>query len=147
MNILKYKEYEGTAELDMDRMVCRGKILFIEDLVTYQAATPAELQEEFEAAVDDYLETCKTLNRQPTKPLKGQFNVRIAPALHKALALCAVSENSSLNDIVTRALDAFVCVGDVKHNVHITLDLGENMPKEFVTSASSSPQWGTANVH
>ena len=34
MDILKYKDYEGTAELDMSRGVCRGKILFINDLVT-----------------------------------------------------------------------------------------------------------------
>ena len=40
----------------MTRSVCRGKILFIDDLVTYEAASPAKLQKEFEAAVDDYLE-------------------------------------------------------------------------------------------
>ena len=56
MDILKYKDYEGTAELDMSRGVCRGKILFINDLVTYEAASPADLQREFEAAVDDYLD-------------------------------------------------------------------------------------------
>ena len=38
----------------MTRSVCRGKILFIDDLVTYEAASPATLQKEFEAAVDDY---------------------------------------------------------------------------------------------
>ena len=26
MNILKYKDYEGTAELDMTRRICRGKL-------------------------------------------------------------------------------------------------------------------------
>jgi hypothetical protein len=39
MDILKYKDYEGTAELDMSRGVCRGKILFINDLVTYADST------------------------------------------------------------------------------------------------------------
>lgn len=70
MEILKYKDYEGTAEIDMIRLVCRGKVLFIDDLVTYEASTPAELQTEFEAAVDDYLETCIDLGRDPQKPLK-----------------------------------------------------------------------------
>jgi predicted HicB family RNase H-like nuclease len=76
MNILKYNDYEGTAEIDMSRQVCRGKILFIDDLVTYEAASPAELQHAFEAAVDDYLETCAALGRAPRKPLRGSFNVR-----------------------------------------------------------------------
>ena len=43
----------------MSRQVCRGKILFISDLVTYEAQSPVELQKEFELAVDDYIETSK----------------------------------------------------------------------------------------
>lgn len=118
MDILKYKDYEGTAELDMARCVCRGKILFINDLVTYEAKTPLALQKEFEAAVDDYMETCLTLGREPQKPLKGLFNVRVSPTLHKAATLRAVTENISLNDVVVRALDAFVNVR-VDINQHV----------------------------
>lgn len=58
MNILKYKNYEGTAELDRERSVCRGKVLFVDDLVTYGAQSLVQLQAEFEAAVEDYLITC-----------------------------------------------------------------------------------------
>lgn len=108
MNILKYKGYEGSVELDLAGGVCKGKILFVRDLVTFQAASIKAIQKEFEAAVDDYLDTCLALGREPEAPLKGQFNVRIPPALHKAAVLRAVSENSSLNDVVVRALDAFV---------------------------------------
>lgn len=108
MDILKYKDYEGTAELDMARGVCRGKILFINDLVTYEAALPLKLQKEFEAAVDDYIETCATLGREPQKSLKGQFNVRIPQELHKAATLRALADNISLNDVVVRALDSYV---------------------------------------
>lgn len=110
MDILKYKDYEGTAELDMARGVCRGKILFINDLVTYEAALPSKLQKEFEAAVDDYIETCATLGRDPQKSLKGQFNVRIPQELHKAATLRALTDSVSLNDVVVRALDAYINV-------------------------------------
>ncbi len=148
MDILKYKDYEGTAELDMARRVCRGKILFIDDLVTYEAASPAELQTEFEAAVDDYIDTCATLGREPQKPLRGQFNVRIPPALHKAAALRALAENVSLNDVAVRALDAFVNIHSVvNHNVRVTLNIPEESLKTLVSSASTQTQWGTAHVH
>ena len=40
-----YKGYEGTADMDMERQVCRGRILFIDDLVTYEAASPAALHQ------------------------------------------------------------------------------------------------------
>lgn len=108
MDFLKYKDYEGTAELDMSRGVCRGKILFVNDLVTYEAAEPAKLQKEFEAAVEDYIETCAALKREPQKSLKGQFNVRIHPALHKAATLKALTDSTSLNDVVAKALDAYL---------------------------------------
>lgn len=148
MDILKYKDYEGTAELDMARRICRGKILFIDDLVTYEAASPAELQAEFEAAVEDYIETCTTLGREPQKPLRGQFNVRIPPALHKAAALRALADNVSLNDVAVRALDAFVNIQPiVNHNVRVTLNIPEESMKTLVSSASAQTQWGTAHVH
>ncbi|KJV07178.1 type II toxin-antitoxin system HicB family antitoxin [Methylocucumis oryzae] len=108
MNILKYKEYEGTAEIDTDRQVCRGKILFINDLVTYEASTPADLQIEFQNAVDDYLETCRDLGREAQKPLKGQFNVRISPELHKQATLKSIRDNTSLNDVMKKALESFL---------------------------------------
>lgn len=108
MDILRYKEYEGSAELDMSRSVCCGKIMFINDLVTYEAATPAQLQAEFKAAVDDYLEPCASLGRGPQRPLRGVFNAHMPPALHKAAALRAAQENALLNDVVVRAVDAFV---------------------------------------
>ena len=34
---LKYKNFEGLAVLDRERQICRGKRLFIDDLVTDEA--------------------------------------------------------------------------------------------------------------
>lgn len=68
MNIIEYAGYEGTAELDLESLACRGRILFIDDLVTYKADSPTELQAAFEEAVDDYLATCKMLGRRPQSP-------------------------------------------------------------------------------
>ena len=147
MHILKHKDYEGTAELDMDRRICRGKLLFIDDLVTYEAASPTELQKEFEAAVDDYIDTCASLGRDPQKPLRGQFNVRIPPALHKAAVLRALADNVSLNDVAVRAFDAFVNAQSViNHNVRVTFNSPEEL-KTFTSSTLTQPQWETVYVH
>lgn len=121
MNILKYKDFEGSAELDMERQVCRGKLLFIDDLVTYEAATPVDLQSEFEAAVDDYLQTCKSLDRDPKRPLKGLFNVRTPPELHKQLHLRSLQDHCSLNETVIRACQAWVA-NRTFHYINVTVD-------------------------
>lgn len=143
MDILKYRDYEGTAEIDISRLVCRGKVLFIDDLVTYEAASPADLQKEFEAAVDDYLQTCSELNRPPQKPLKGQFNVRVSPYLHKAASLRAMADKVSLNDVVVRALEAFVIeTKDINHNIKVVVDNPEQSMEILTATASfSTPQW------
>lgn len=63
MKTLSDKGYEGTFEVDMDEAVCRGKLLFIPDMVTYAAETPKLLKDAFEEAVNDYLITCQELGR------------------------------------------------------------------------------------
>jgi predicted HicB family RNase H-like nuclease len=142
MNILKYKGYDGTSEIDMEQMVCRGKILFIDDVVTYKADSPKELQQEFEEAVDDYLDTCAYLNREPQKPLKGQFNVRITPALHKAATNRALEEDLYLNDIVSKAIDSYVNgIRDINHNITIEVSGDKGAIKTYAATAATETTW------
>ena len=146
MDILKYKGYEGTAELDMSAGLCRGKILFINDLVTYKSDAPSGLQAAFEEAVDDYLETCRDLNREPAKTFRGQFNVRVPPDLHRDLSLRAVEKSITLNELIVEALNSYMCVSQqINHNhFHLT-----GSPSETVTAASSQEAgtWRSAYVH
>lgn len=141
MDILQYKNYEGSAIIDTERMVCKGKILFIKDLVTYEAASPKALQREFEAAVDDYLATCAELGREPQKPFHGVFNVRVTPELHRSAALKAACERVSLNEIVSRAIAAYVSVPTtvnhtVNHNVNLMFS---GTSESYVAQMSGDP--------
>jgi predicted HicB family RNase H-like nuclease len=108
MEILKYKDFEGSAELDMQRGVCKGRILFIDDVVTYESKSIQGLQKQFEEAVLDYIETCRLVEKEPQKSCRGQFNVRVAPELHRAAARRAVLDGTSLNDVVCMALSAYL---------------------------------------
>lgn len=108
MEILKYKDFEGSAELDVQRGVCRGRILFIDDTVTYESKTIPGLQKQFEDAVLDYIETCRLIDKEPQKSCRGQFNVRVTPELHRAAARRAATQETSLNDIVCIALSAYL---------------------------------------
>lgn len=121
MNILKYKNYEGTAEIDLDRQVCHGKLLFIDDLVTYQAESPSALRVEFEAAVDDYLQTCSELGREPQLPLSGTWNVRATPQLHREMKLRAIADRMSLNEACSKAFECYLSGGSkvTNHNTYV----------------------------
>lgn len=64
-----YKKHLGSIDYDPIAKMHYGKILGISDLVTYQSDSEEEMQKEFEAAVDDYIETKKELqpNEIPKK--------------------------------------------------------------------------------
>nr|WP_276595304.1 type II toxin-antitoxin system HicB family antitoxin [Roseateles albus] len=132
----------------MTRNTCRGKVLFIDDLVTYESSSPANLQKEFEEAVDDYLDTCAQLEKEAQRPFRGQFNVRVSPTLHRAAAIRAAADAVSLNDVVVRALDAFLnCRADVNHNIRVTLESSEGSLSTLTAVANENPKWGVAHVH
>lgn len=103
-NLIKYKDYYGSVEYSAEDRVFHGKIEFINDLVTFEATTVNDLEKEFEYAVDDYIETCEELGREPQKAFKGLFNVRVKPELHKKAAIAAINKKISLNKFVENAI-------------------------------------------
>ncbi|WP_283148989.1 type II toxin-antitoxin system HicB family antitoxin [Silvimonas soli] len=113
MAILKYKDFEAVAELSDDMTRVRGKILYIEDLVTFESSDlGGGIQREFEEAVEDYLATCKALGREPKKPFKGVFQVRVTPEVHRKAATCAARHKTTLNDLMVKALVQFLDYGE-----------------------------------
>jgi predicted HicB family RNase H-like nuclease len=100
---MEYQGYLGSIEVDMKEFFFYGRLLFIRDVVSYQATDLKSLRAAFEEAVEDYLSTCAELGDIPEKPCKGTFNVRIGPVLHQQVALLAVVANVSLNDWVKDA--------------------------------------------
>lgn len=101
---LKYKDYYSTIHFNAEDEVFYGKVVGINDLVTFEGKSVAELKKSFKGAVDDYLETCTELGKQPDKTYKGSFNVRIPVALHKKAALLASKKNLTLNEFLKVAI-------------------------------------------
>jgi predicted HicB family RNase H-like nuclease len=67
MNAFHYKNFIGSLEVAPEDKVLHGKLLNVADLVTYEAITIEQLEVEFKNAVDDYIQTCKQLNRKPNQ--------------------------------------------------------------------------------
>src|SRR5579871_1837628 len=103
--VLTYKGYYASLHFSAEDEVFLGKLLGIEDLVIFEGASVKELKKNFHEAVNDYLDTCEQLGKEPNKTYKGTFNVRISTELHKAAAVYASIHNVSLNDFVKTAID------------------------------------------
>lgn len=109
-NILEYKGYHTKIEFDSESLVVRGKIEGIKDFVDFESADMTNIEEEFHAAIDEYLEFCKEVGKEPDKEYKGTFNIRIAPELHKKLAVVAMINGDTLNATVEKAIAEYVSV-------------------------------------
>lgn len=107
-DFLTYKGYHGTVAYSSVDEVFYGKVFGINDLVTFEGSSVNELKESFKESIDDYLETCKQLGKQPDKTFKGSFNVRVSKELHKKAAMIASQKSISLNDFVKKAIDSAV---------------------------------------
>lgn len=134
----------GSIDFDTEDMLIHGKILFINDVVTYQGDNLDELKATFEESVDDYLETCQQVGKQPDKPLRGSFNVRIGPELHKDVARSASQEGVSLNDWVKSAIEGRLAT-KVEHHHHAHY-YGDSAKHPLVTGSfdSSEAHWEPA---
>lgn len=106
--VLKYKGYLAKIEFSAEDMCLHGKIDGISDLVTFEADNASEIEKEFQAAVDDYLELCAEIGKEPDKAYSGTFNIRIDPSVHKRLEYYAIEHNTTLNSVVSEAYDSFI---------------------------------------
>ena len=107
-NVLEYKGYYTKVEFDSEAFVVRGKIEGIKDLVNFECANLTRVEEEFHNAVDEYLEFCKEIGKEPDKEYRGTFNIRINPELHKKLVVVAMKNGDTLNATVDKAIKKYV---------------------------------------
>lgn len=103
-NLLEYNGYFGSINVSIEDGVIHGKLLYINDLVTFEADNVADLEKAFAEAVDDYLDYCKQKGKEPEKPYKGSFNVRITPENHKKAVMQATKRGLTLNQFVEKAI-------------------------------------------
>lgn len=102
---MEYKGYFAKIEYDGDDDIFFGTIEGIADSVSFEGANTSELKQAFFDAVDDYLDMCQRLNKEPAKYYKGSFNVRVSPTTHKRAAITALSNGISLNQFVEKAIE------------------------------------------
>ncbi len=132
---LSYRGYFGSYEVCFEDNVLHGKIEFINDLVTFEAESPEDLKREFEAAVDDYLETCEMVGKDPDKTMTGNFNVRIGEELHRKIAIEAIRRKSSINNTIIYALQCYFT--SQEQVAPVRFELSKAFLKSLTTTAHS----------
>ncbi len=101
---MEYKGYYAKIEYNSEDNIFFGSIIGIDDSITFEGNSVAELKNAFQEAVDDYLKMCQRIGKEPQKFYKGSFNVRITPEIHRQASLLAKSKKMSLNKFVEKAI-------------------------------------------
>lgn len=109
-SMLEYKGYHASVEYDAEDSIFVGEVFGISDSLNFHGTTVTELKEMFEQCIDNYLDLCERIGKNPDKEYKGTFNVRISPELHKQLATIAMQHGDSLNATVEKAIRNYIFV-------------------------------------
>lgn len=133
---LEYKDYIGSAELSTEDQCFHGKILFIDDIVTYEGESFTELKIAFEQAVNRYLAYCEKSGKPASKPYSGSFNVRVGPELHRQAAKAAYLKNMTLNQYVAHAIESAI-----EHNGLIKVEHHHEHVVKFNVEAGTTPSY------
>ena len=98
-NKLIHAGFTGSFDVSLEDGCLIGRVLFIDDIISYEGETVSDLKKNFEAAVDRYIAYCKQTGKPANKPYSGTFNVRVGPALHRKAVIAATEASVNLSQL------------------------------------------------
>ena len=98
----------GVFDFDPSIDVFHGRVVGLQDVVTFQGRSLDELRLEMAESIEDYLELCGEVGKEPERPYRGEFLVRTTPEVHRAAAIEAEAAGMSLNAWVEEAITSVV---------------------------------------
>lgn len=107
-NELEYKGFTASLYFEEQTMKLHGKLLGIEDTITFMANSLEDVVPQFHNAVDDFMDDCVAMGRPIPRQYSGNLMLRIDPSLHASLARISETKDVSMNTLCSDVLGAFV---------------------------------------
>ena len=104
-SIMEYNGYHAKVEFDDQDKIFVGTVMGLNDTLAFHGKSVSELEVSFQNCIEDYLDLCKEIGKQPEKEFKGIFNVRISPDSHREAAMDAAIDGITLNQFVAEAIE------------------------------------------
>ena len=102
---MTYKGYAARIEYDDEDGIFVGRLAGIRDGVGFHADSVEDLRAAFHEAVDDYVETCAKIGKEPQRAYSGQVMFRVDPEVHRRAAQAAELAGKSLNQWAAEVLE------------------------------------------
>jgi predicted HicB family RNase H-like nuclease len=72
INSMVYKDYTASMVFDTEDKIIVGRVLDIDDIISFHGETIPEFESNFHAAIEDYLAASQELGSSPEKPQPAQ---------------------------------------------------------------------------
>ncbi len=106
---MRYKGYWAEIKYsDEDECFCGYIEGLKEDIISFEGESVKDLKRDFKNAIEDYLKTCKELNKEPEKQCKGSLNIRLGVELHNKVKMKSIEKNISINELIKNAVSAYL---------------------------------------
>ena len=107
-DLMEYKGFKARVEYSADDEVFFGRLLGIEDIVTFEGKTVRELKKDMKEAVDFHIEICERSGKAINKPYSGKVLFRLPSGLHAKIAETAARKGKSINEWGKEVLETAV---------------------------------------
>ena len=104
MNIMSYKGYTARMDFDIEDKIIVGRVLDIDDIITFHGASVANFEAAFHSAVNSYIAACEQLGQTAERPASGRLMLRVDPSVHAAAVKASARSGQSLNKWAEKAL-------------------------------------------
>ena len=106
MALMEYKGYHARIEYDAQDRIFVGSVIGIRDKLGFHGTSVDELQKNFEQSIDNYLDLCRRMGKDPDKEYRGSINIRLTPELHRSAAIYSAQDHISINQFIVDAVEA-----------------------------------------
>ncbi len=105
---MSYKGFTAKVEFSPDDEVFFGRLIGIDDVVTFEGQTVDELKKSFAEAVDFHLEVCEKTGQKLKKNYSGKLLFRFNSDLHARIAAAAESKGKSINEFAKEVFESAI---------------------------------------
>ena len=104
MNHMNYRGYTARMDFDAEDKIIVGRVIDIDDIITFHGTSVAEFEAAFHTAVDGYIHACEQLGQAADKPASGRMMLRVNPVVHAAAVKASARSGQSLNKWAEKVL-------------------------------------------
>lgn len=112
MGYLRYKGYVGSVTYNEQKDCLEGEVQGLRLGIVYRSKSLAELEKEFQKAVNEYIERCEKKGIKPRKSYDGPINVRLGIDLATKVSERADIDGITINAVIKQAVKYYLDMKD-----------------------------------